>query len=155
MLEKWKSKEQNSDGEVHTGETSSSASTSAEVPGGGSAGARHHDDAGSEHHGVFDRGEDGSAAVSGTNDSLLSSKDAEDFNRRWHEIQGTFVDKPREAVAEADSLVGDVTQHLTEVFGSERSKLEEQWSRGEDVSTEDLRVVIQRYREFFTRLLSA
>jgi hypothetical protein len=37
----------------------------------------------------------------------------------------------------------------------ERSTLEEQWSREEKVSTENLRVVLQRYRSFFDRLLGS
>jgi hypothetical protein len=45
-------------------------------------------------------------------------------------------------------------KRLAEVFAEERSKLEQQWVRGEDVSTEDLRIALQRYRSFFQRLLS-
>jgi hypothetical protein len=32
--------------------------------------------------------------------------------------------------------------------------LEEQWDRGEEASTEDLRIALKRYREFFERLLA-
>ena len=39
-------------------------------------------------------------------------------------------------------------------FATERERLEAQWGRGEDISTEDLRVALQRYRTFFQRLLS-
>ena len=46
-------------------------------------------------------------------------------------------------------------QQLADGFARERENLEGQWSRGEDVSTEDLRVALQRYRSFFQRLLSA
>ena len=45
-------------------------------------------------------------------------------------------------------------KRLAEVFAEERSKLEKQWDRGDTVSTEDLRVALQRYRTFFHRLLS-
>jgi hypothetical protein len=45
-------------------------------------------------------------------------------------------------------------QRLAEVFADERGKLEGQWSRGDDVSTEDLRIALRRYRSFFDRLLS-
>jgi hypothetical protein len=64
------------------------------------------------------------------------------------------VDEPRHAVEQADSLVAEMMQHLAQLFADERSKLEAQWTRGEDVSTEDLRVALQRYRSFFDRLLS-
>ena len=45
-------------------------------------------------------------------------------------------------------------KRLAEVFAQERSTLEHQWDRGDSVSTEDLRVALQRYRSFFDRLLS-
>jgi hypothetical protein len=67
----------------------------------------------------------------------------------------TFVDDPRDAVENADALVAELMQRLADGFARERERLEGQWSRGEDVSTEDLRVVLQRYRSFFRRLLSA
>ena len=55
----------------------------------------------------------------------------------------------------ADQLVAEIMQRLAESFARERSDLEQQWDRGEDVSTEDLRVALQRYRSFFQRLLAA
>jgi len=64
------------------------------------------------------------------------------------------VDEPRNAVQEADGLVASAMKRLAEVFAQERSKLEQQWDRGDDVSTEDLRLALQRYRSFFHRLLS-
>ena len=42
---------------------------------------------------------------------------------------------------------------LAEGFATERAGLERQWDRGDSVSTEDLRVALQRYRSFFDRLL--
>lgn len=79
---------------------------------------------------------------------------AEEFRQRWSEIQTSFVDEPREAVEEADALVGEVTDRLTEMFTSSRDDLERQWSAGKEASTEDLRLALQRYRTFFDRLLS-
>ena len=46
-------------------------------------------------------------------------------------------------------------QQLADGFARERETLEGQWSRGEDVSTDDPWVALQRYRSFFQRLLSA
>src|SRR5919199_222963 len=80
--------------------------------------------------------------------------DAEGFQARWEEIQVRFVDEPRGAVEDADALVATVMQRLAEGFAQERERLEAQWGRGEDISTEDLRVALQRYRSFFRRLLS-
>lgn len=86
--------------------------------------------------------------------SLLTGPDVDAVTRRWHEIQAGFVDAPRQAVQEADALVADLLNRLMQVFAAEREHLESQWSRGEDVSTEDLRLSLQRYRAFFQRLLS-
>jgi hypothetical protein len=80
--------------------------------------------------------------------------DSDGFQARWEEIQVRFVDEPRGAVEDADALVATVMQRLAEGFAQERERLEAQWGRGEDISTEDLRVALQRYRSFFQRLLS-
>jgi len=86
---------------------------------------------------------------------LLAEDQAGTYRRRWEEIQAAFVDEPRRAVEDADGLVAQVMQELAEGFARERERLEIQWDRGDDVSTEDLRVGLQRYRSFFRRLLSA
>jgi hypothetical protein len=70
-------------------------------------------------------------------------------------VQTRFVDEPRGAVEDADGLVANVMKQLAEGFAQERERLEAQWDRGEDISTEDLRIALQRYRSFFQRLLSA
>jgi hypothetical protein len=85
---------------------------------------------------------------------LLATDELETLRSRWDSIQTGFVDEPRRAVEQADSLVAEVMQHLAQLFADERNKLESQWSRGDNVSTEDLRVALQRYRSFFDRLLS-
>ena len=86
---------------------------------------------------------------------LLPSDETTRFSTRWREIQASFVDEPRDAVAQADALVADLMQRLAASFSNERESLEGQWDRGDDVSTEDLRVALTRYRSFFERLLSA
>lgn len=85
---------------------------------------------------------------------LFPAQETENFRQTWHSIQGSFVDTPREAVQRADELVASVIQHLTEIFAGERSKLEADWTRGNEVSTEDLRLALRRYRSFVDRLLS-
>ncbi len=84
---------------------------------------------------------------------LFSASEMEDFRSQWSKVQTGFVDEPRQTVAEADKLVALVMQRLAEGFSNERSGLEKQWDRGDNVSTEDLRVALQRYRSFFDRLL--
>jgi hypothetical protein len=98
---------------------------------------------------------DGDAADIDEAGSLLPEGEESDFQRRWEEIQTRFVDDPRQAVEDADALVAGVMQRIAEGFAQARDGLEGQWSRGEDVGTEELRVALQRYRAFFRRLLSA
>jgi hypothetical protein len=86
---------------------------------------------------------------------LLTNKDTESFRQRWENLQAGFVDEPRQMVEQADDLVGELMQQLSEGFRDKRSNLEAQWEKGDDVSTEDLRVALTRYRSFFNRLLSA
>ena len=85
---------------------------------------------------------------------LFSPEEAKDFRARWDAIQVGFVDEPRQAVQQADSLVAGAMKRLAEMFAAERAKLESQWDRGDDVSTEDLRLALRRYRSFFGRLLT-
>jgi hypothetical protein len=92
-------------------------------------------------------------AVADDRQPLLPATELDGLRTRWDDIQTGFVDEPREAVAEADGLVAEVMQELADTFARERSQLETQWDRGEAVSTEELRVALQRYRSFFNRLL--
>ena len=85
---------------------------------------------------------------------LFSADQAKEFRVRWDTIQAGFVDEPRRAVEQADSLVAGAMKRLAEIFADERGKLEGQWDRKESVSTEDLRLALRRYRSFFGRLLS-
>ena len=86
--------------------------------------------------------------------TLFPEKEGNDFRTRWTDIQTGFVDEPRRSVEQADALVAEVMKRLANSFSEERSKLEGQWGRGDDVSTEDLRVALRRYRSFFDRLLN-
>ncbi len=85
--------------------------------------------------------------------ALFSDSEVGDFRSRWSSIQTGFVDEPRRAVEDADNLVASLMKKLAESFANERAGLEKQWDRGDNVSTEDLRVALQRYRSFFDRLL--
>ena len=84
---------------------------------------------------------------------MLDEGQAERLHARWNEIQAKFVDEPRSSVSEADALVSEVIQQIVQKFGDEVRSLESQWNRGEDISTEDLRLVLQHYRSFFNHLV--
>jgi hypothetical protein len=86
---------------------------------------------------------------------LFEADREDDLRERWHALQARFVDEPRDTVSAADSLVAELLRDLAQSFDSARARLEQQWSSGEDVSTEDLRLTLQRYRSFFERLLEA
>lgn len=100
------------------------------------------------------------AASEGTNRNdhratpLFEAGQAENLRNQWTAIQTKFVDEPRRSVEEADQLVASAIKSLAEVFANEREGLEHNWDRGDDVSTEDLRIALQKYRSFFDRLLS-
>ncbi len=86
--------------------------------------------------------------------TLLEPADAAELARRWDDIQAGFVDQPRQAVSDADALVAELIQRLTRMFAGEHARLEAELDSDDLASTEDLRVGLQRYRDFFHRLLA-
>lgn len=85
----------------------------------------------------------------------LLGEDTDQLRERWEAVQSSFVDEPQQAVEQADALVTEVIQRLTRTFQETHDSLEAQLGEADEVSTEDLRVGLQRYRSFFERLLSA
>jgi hypothetical protein len=81
-------------------------------------------------------------------DALVSNGGS--FRSRWSSVQVGFVDDPRRAVDEAEQLVTDVVADLVDGFRQHRQRLE----AGRDGSTDEMRMVFQRYRDFFDRLLN-
>ncbi|WP_432877755.1 hypothetical protein ACQPYH_29400 [Kribbella sp. CA-245084] len=102
---------------------------------------------------VADRTDNGMTATPAADEPLVAEEAVVDYRARWEVIQQGFVDDPRKAVTEADSLVDDVLKNLADSFDRQHQGLEQQWSGGEP-STEDLRSALQRYRAFFQRLLT-
>jgi hypothetical protein len=99
------------------------------------------------------QGQQEQRAESADGQQLFADNELQSFRGRWEQVQGGFVDEPRESVRKADDLVSDLVDRLTSGFAETRSGLEEQWNKGEEASTEDLRVALTRYRAFFNRLL--
>ena len=85
---------------------------------------------------------------------LFGDDESRTLRSRWEALQVGFVDEPRRAVEQADQLVNDAVTNLSKGFSAQRERLEQQWHRDQDVSTEDLRQALRRYRSFFERLLS-
>ena len=86
--------------------------------------------------------------------AIFAGGEADGYRTQWDGIQTGFVDEPRKAVQEADALVAVVIKRLSDVFAAERTSLENQWGKGDEASTEDLRLALRKYRSFFERLLS-
>ncbi|MCU1312952.1 MAG: hypothetical protein JWM54_709 [Acidobacteriaceae bacterium] len=86
--------------------------------------------------------------------ALFPQGELQQFRVRWDQVQASFVDDPRRAVQGADNLVASMVKRIAEQFAEQRGKLEGQWSRGDDVTTEELRRGLRQYRAFFERLLS-
>ena len=85
---------------------------------------------------------------------LFSEEESRNLFTKWDALQVGFIDEPRRAVEQADNLVATAMKRTAEIFAEERARLEHQWDRGDNVSTEDLRVAMRRYRSFFRRLLT-
>ena len=95
-----------------------------------------------------------SASISDQLEPLFEDEAARKFRSRWQVIQGKFVDDPRDSVKQADDLVADIIKNVTMSFSDRRMSLEKQWNSGQNVSTEDMRQALKRYRSFFERLLT-
>jgi hypothetical protein len=100
-------------------------------------------------------GDGRTVAGPGPRASLLEDGELQNITMRWKDIQAEFVDEPAEAVQEADALVAELMQRLATMFATERAELETRLAGDNEVSTEDLRQGLRRYRSFFERLLAA
>ncbi|MBF6180607.1 hypothetical protein [Nocardia otitidiscaviarum] len=86
---------------------------------------------------------------------LIADGELERLRIRWREVQGMFVDDPRDAVHQADELVGGTIQRLADAYADRRKNLETRWSRNDSGDTEELRQALRGYRSFFDQLLSS
>lgn len=116
--------------------------------------AGHHEDPKNTAALVRESDRQGKSSREDSAEPLFPPQETQELRDHWGSIQAGFVDEPRKAVEDADSLVATAMKRLAEIFASERDRLESQWDRGDDVSTEDLRIALRRYRSFFDRLLS-
>lgn len=87
-------------------------------------------------------------------DRVFDEERTQEYRGRWEEIQTRFAAEPRDAVEDADTLIADVVDSIRDRLEGERDRLAREWKdEGGDVGTEDLRRVLQRYRDFLDRLL--
>jgi hypothetical protein len=78
----------------------------------------------------------------------------EELKGTWLSVQSGFIDAPQQAVRNADGLVREILAAVSQKVEGARRNLEAQWDRGEEASTETLRLALQGYRALFDRLLS-
>lgn len=85
---------------------------------------------------------------------FMDTKAAERFRERWHEVQIGFVDDPRGSVGQAEELAAEVLNALSRTLNERKSALDAEWrTEGEGPDTEQLRLALRGYREFFNRIL--
>ena len=85
---------------------------------------------------------------------LLPDDELVIYQERWDELQVRFIDEPRHSVRQADDLVGEVTRQIAERFTHGRDDFEKRWEGGDEPTTEELRQALQRYRDYFRRLVT-
>ncbi len=86
---------------------------------------------------------------------LLPASKVGELRLLWNHIEAGFLDEPRRSVEEANKLLANAVQLVAEGFARERASLERQWESEGNVSTEELRLALKRYRAFFSRFLDA
>ena len=97
-------------------------------------------------------------AADQTDGALLA--DAARLHAGWQRVQAGFVDDPREAVADAADLVEHTAQAFVGVLQQRQRRLRGIWDgdgrpdgTAEQITdTEQLRLVMQRYRSLFDQL---
>ncbi|MBO4210060.1 hypothetical protein [Micromonospora echinofusca] len=97
-------------------------------------------------------GPDSAAAgpAAGTGEPFLSG--TQEYRDRWREVQLRFVDDPRAAAGEAREVVGDAIEAVARALAARRDELDG-WQQSGSEDTEQLRVVVRRYRDLLDRLL--
>jgi hypothetical protein len=83
--------------------------------------------------------------------AIWTEDSAQDLRDRWREAQLRFVDDPQKAADDTRNLVNEAVEALTAALASHREQLNS-WPDNSD--TEQYRVIVQRYRTFFERLLT-
>ncbi|WP_020575790.1 hypothetical protein [Actinopolymorpha alba] len=79
----------------------------------------------------------------------------DELQHRWLVTQAQLLDDPRDAVREAGLLIGDAMQFVTSTFTDHRDRIEREWKNNDSMSTDELRMVMRRYRNLFQYVLAA
>lgn len=84
--------------------------------------------------------------------SLWPAAAAEDLRNRWQAAQLRFVDDPPAVAAELRDLVGEAVRTLQESLADRQRELDDAFGDA-GADTEQLRLAVQRYRDFHQQLL--
>ncbi|MFI6782910.1 hypothetical protein [Micromonospora sp. NPDC050276] len=84
--------------------------------------------------------------------TLLDTDTAQGFRDRWRDVQLRFVDDPKAAAGEAQSLVEEAIQALSSALAAQKSTLGG-WQDAGSADTEQLRMAVRNYRDFLDRVL--
>ncbi|MEU7445464.1 hypothetical protein EES47_16900 [Streptomyces sp. ADI98-12] len=85
---------------------------------------------------------------------VFGAGEGERWSGRLSQAVSGFVDRPREAVAEADEVFAELAGRVTEALAEQRRVLRSGWEEpAAELDTERLRVALQSYREASERLL--
>jgi hypothetical protein len=77
---------------------------------------------------------------------------ADGLRERWRELQLRFIDEPRSVADEADALVGEALDTITNALQAQRRELAN-WQNEPGDDTERLRAAVRGYRDYLDRLL--
>ncbi|MEX5637614.1 hypothetical protein [Parafrankia sp. FMc2] len=76
------------------------------------------------------------------------------LRERWQEALLSFVDDPRGAVRQADQVLDEAVNQLTEAVRREQDRLRAAWREDGAPSTDTLRDALRGYRDFLERLVT-
>jgi hypothetical protein len=98
----------------------------------------------------------GAAANTRNSDVLLEQGEGDKLGLRLQQAVGGFVDQPRKAVEEADSVLEAAAARLTEGITARRRALRAAWEGDAAKNgTEEMRIALRDYRDLVQRLLHA
>ncbi|MEV5395623.1 hypothetical protein AB0N26_05335 [Streptomyces cellulosae] len=109
-------------------------------------------------------GADGTPGHHGGDDRLLADDTCDRLSAQLRQAVAGFVDRPRDAVEEADLVLHEITERLTDALTERRRTLTQHWKtpasgdpkKGDAATaadTEQLRLALRDYRELAERLL--
>ncbi|MEU4545775.1 hypothetical protein [Nonomuraea dietziae] len=84
----------------------------------------------------------------------LFDQDVDQAHTRWHDLQATFVEDPRQAVEQADELLDEVVNALTSSLTTRTSELGDRWKNTDQGDTEQLRLALRDYGAMLEQLLA-